>query len=285
MPSNKKNMPKEEEPMPEQDNAPDTSVIKSYDEISVNIKDIDMQITKLSKTRATLQKELDVAHRKVQKQLNKKKPKNSNPDSAPSGFQVANKIPLEFYNFAMEGMKKNMFTEEIMKELNDLNLTEDSLIPRTEITRYVYNYIKQNNLYEDRKDQNKRYYQADDAMITLFNMAKEDQINFFNFQKYITRLYKNVKEQVEEDVEEEQVVEEEEDQEEEQVSKKKAKNQTDKIDVQDEELLLEKVSKKKAKNLKSEAEQDEVAEAEEDNEVVEKVSKKKAKGKNINSTV
>ena len=135
-------------------------------------------------------------------------------------------------------------SEEKTKELEEKNLLEDSMIPRSIVTRMVYDYIKHLNLYEENADQNKRFIKPDEAIKSLFSMevvpvrrnkdgvvvkvgenlvkdqseSKDDKlsnelepIGFFNFQTFVCRLFPKVNklkksnEKVEEDEDEDEV--------------------------------------------------------------------------------
>jgi chromatin remodeling complex protein RSC6 len=65
-------------------------------------------------------------------------------------------------------------------------------LPRTQITKLIYGYIKDNGL-QDPKD--KRTINPDKKLQKLFSLASEEQISFYNIQTHIKKLYPTVAEE------------------------------------------------------------------------------------------
>ena len=69
---------------------------------------------------------------------------------------------------------------------------EGQMIPRTQLTKMVYDYIKDNNL-QDPKD--KRIIHPDDKIKSLFHIENGNVLEFKTFQTYMAKLYKKAKEE------------------------------------------------------------------------------------------
>jgi chromatin remodeling complex protein RSC6 len=67
-----------------------------------------------------------------------------------------------------------------------LGLTNDVLLPRTEITKKIYDYIKTNNL-QDESD--KRIIKPNDELKKIFNLSDGEEVSFLNIQTYIKKAY------------------------------------------------------------------------------------------------
>jgi hypothetical protein len=215
--------PKEKEPVPEvaeEDVAENKSEFETYEEVAKEKKEVMAQIKKLYSRLTYLEKEGDKFHSKTAKEA-KKKNKRANPDpnKSPAGFETPSPIPEKFFKFVTTGLKKKKFSEEKTKELEEKDLKADSMIPRSFVTRIVYDYIKNCNLYKKTENDNKRYIDPDAAIKELFSMEDDEEIGFFNFQTYVCRLFpkkdKKAKAGEEDDEEEEEDAEAEEEVEEE----------------------------------------------------------------------
>jgi len=188
-----KSATKEKEPVPEaaeEDVAENKSEFESYEEVAKEKKDIMTQIKKLYSRLTYLEKEGDKFHSKTAKEA-KKKNKRANPDpnKKAAGFETPTPIPEKFFKFVTTGLKKKKFSEEKTKELEEKDLKADSMIPRSFVTRMVYDYIKHCNLYKETENDNKRYINPDPAVKELFTMEDNEEIGFFNFQTYVCRLF------------------------------------------------------------------------------------------------
>ena len=202
------------EPVPEtaeEDVAENKSEFESYEEVSKEKKDIMTQIKKLYSRLTYLEKEGDKFHSKTAKEA-KKKNKRANPDpnKKPAGFETPTLIPERFFKFVSGALKKKKFSEDKTKELEEKDLKADSMIPRSFVTRMVYDYIKNQNLYKETENDNKRYINPDAAIKELFKMENDEEIGFFNFQTYVCRLFpkKDKKAKGSEEDEEDEEVEE-----------------------------------------------------------------------------
>ena len=90
-------------------------------------------------------------------------PKDPNaPKRAPSGFA-----------------KPTLMSNELCAFLGEAPGTE---MARTEVTKYLTTYIKQNNL---QNQANKRIILPDDKLTALLNVTDTDEVTYFNLQKYM----------------------------------------------------------------------------------------------------
>ena len=67
-----------------------------------------------------------------------------------------------------------------------LNLESGVELPRTQVTKLIYGYIKEHNL---QVPEDKRTINPDKALRKLFSLNKTDQISFYNIQTHIKKLY------------------------------------------------------------------------------------------------
>jgi len=104
---------------------------------------------------------------KMTKSLRKEKRNKRDQKSKPSGFNKPIKVSAELETF--------------------LGITKDELIARTTVTKLVHDYIKSQEL-KDEKDG--RIIRADDKLRTLLKLKKEDELTYFNLQKYLNVHFK-----------------------------------------------------------------------------------------------
>ena len=114
---------------------------------------------------------LQRAHTKEVKAARKnRKSGNANRGSKePSGFNKPQRVPKEFTN-------------------SPWDCDPEVELPRTVLTKKVYDYVKQNNL-QDPKD--KRIIHPDATVRKLFHLKKGDLIEFKTFQTHMAKLYKS----------------------------------------------------------------------------------------------
>ena len=110
-------------------------------------------------------KSLEKTVKKQMKQLEREAQKNKNKGNRiASGFAVPSKIS----NLLCKFMGKPEGTE----------------MARTEVTKYIIQYIKNNNLPD--KD-NKKVIKPDNALKSLLNVKATDEVTYFNLQKYMNK--------------------------------------------------------------------------------------------------
>lgn len=133
-----------------------TAVVSALDEAMTTIRTLKVRLQKLEKQ----------VHRDT-KALNKKangkrarKPRD--PNAPKSGFAKEGPVSDEMRKF--------------------LGLKKDELISRTDVTKRIHEYCKTKNL-QNPKD--KRHIKADASLRKLLKMNKDDDLTFFNLQKYM----------------------------------------------------------------------------------------------------
>lgn len=138
-------------------------------EIQVDIENVTSEQTINNRNLKALCKELEKAIKIELKEASKRKTKSKDSDTKrdPSGFNAAQPVPIEF-------------CEE------PWNYKTDEEIPRTKLTKEVYDYIKKSNL-QDPDDRRKIF--ADDTIKKLFHLKDSDELHFNNFQAFMKRLY------------------------------------------------------------------------------------------------
>ena len=108
-------------------------------------------------------KNLEKMYRKLVKENTKNmKKKNMKVKRSPSGFAKPTSISKELCDF----LQKPIGTE----------------MARTEVTKYLTQYIKEHNL---QFEEDKRKIKPDAKLKKLLNLKKDDQVTYFNLQKYM----------------------------------------------------------------------------------------------------
>tara|TARA_Y100001936_G_scaffold29592_1_gene27810 strand:+ start:2254 stop:2742 length:489 start_codon:yes stop_codon:yes gene_type:complete len=110
-------------------------------------------------------KALEKSVRKQMKQLQREAAKNKNKGNRKaSGFAVPSKISNDLCKF--------------------MGKPEGSEMARTEVTKYIIQYIKSNNLPDKN---NKKVINPDNALKSLLALKPEEQVTYFNLQKYMNK--------------------------------------------------------------------------------------------------
>jgi len=132
-----------------------------FTELLNNLSSLKSQITSLQNSVRSIEKNV----RKELNSLNRKINKNKNKGSRkPSGFAVPTKISKELCNF--------------------MNVSKGVKMARTEVTQYIISYIKEKKLQD--KD-NGRKIKPDKALKSLLDMKKNEDLTYFNLQKYMNK--------------------------------------------------------------------------------------------------
>jgi len=119
------------------------------------------QITMLQNQVRGLEKSVNRQVRTLQREAKKNRNKGNR---KPSGFAVPTKITDELCDF----MKKPHGTP----------------VARTEVTQYIIQYIKDNNLQWDK---NRKVIKPDPALKGLLAVGSKDEVTYFNLQRYMNR--------------------------------------------------------------------------------------------------
>ena len=138
-------------------------LINEIDEIAKSVMSGQRELNKLYK-------ELEKAHKRELKLARKNRSTRSrNPGEKkdPSGFNKPQAVPIEFYD-------------------QPWGCTADQELPRTVLTKMVYDYIKEHEL---QASEDKRVINPDSTLKSLFHLNDGDKLEFKNFQTYMARLY------------------------------------------------------------------------------------------------
>ena len=140
----------------------DTSVIQvQFQDLLTNLSSFKSQLTMLSNQVKSLEKNVRKEMKKLQKEAQKNKNKGNR---KASGFAVPTKI-----------------SKDLCKFMNQPDGTE---MARTEVTKYIIQYIKDNNLPDSK---NKKVIKPDKRLKTLLKLQKNDEVTYFNLQKYMNK--------------------------------------------------------------------------------------------------
>ena len=118
--------------------------------------------------------ELKEAHKQVNKAVKesekRQKKKADRPKREPSGFAKPTQISQELCDF----LQKPKGTE----------------MARTEVTKYLTSYIKEHSL---QYAEDKRKIKPDKKLAKLLNLKKDDQVTYFNLQKFMKPHFETAK--------------------------------------------------------------------------------------------
>ena len=140
----------------------DAAAVMSHkmNEYSAKLQQLVGLLSTLKSDFKTLEKTVSREMKVAQKLANKKR-RNTNPRK-PSGFTKATPISEELANF----LGKSVGTE----------------MARTEVSKEITKYIKSNNLQDT---SNGRIILADAKLSKLLRLGKEDELTFFNLERYM----------------------------------------------------------------------------------------------------
>ncbi len=138
-------------------------VDKRFDNLLENLK---LQM-KTSKTIIQDIKSIQGKVHKTNKCLRKEKRNKRDQKSKPSGFNKPIKVSVELCQF--------------------LEIKEEELIARTTVTKLVHQYIKGQNL---KSTEDGRIIKPDEKLGALLKLKAEDELTFFNLQKYLNVHFK-----------------------------------------------------------------------------------------------
>ena len=125
------------------------------------LKTLQTTLKELTVYTAKLEKRVAKDQRAVQKRVNGKR-RRTNPNASPSGFSKPGPVSAELAKF--------------------LKLGKGELIARTEVTKRINSYCKENGL-QGKED--KRVLKPDKTLKTLLRLGPKDELTFFNLQKYM----------------------------------------------------------------------------------------------------
>ena len=164
----KKSTPKTEpvkaaEPVVAEAPAPDTveNYATEFSHLLEQLKGLQTTLKEMVSYTQKLEKRVARDQKALQKRVNGKR-RRVNTSNSPSGFSKPGPVSPELRTF--------------------LKLGKDELIARTDVTKRINAYCKENGL-QGEKD--KRVLKPDKALRDLLKLKKSDELTFFNLQKYM----------------------------------------------------------------------------------------------------
>ena len=139
---------------------------ETYESVMTVVREKRAAIKVLDKEVDALMKTAEKLHAREVKAGGKSKRSAPKKDRAPSGFAKATPVPEALRKF--------------------LGLKDDVELPRTEVAKQIYAYVRDKNL-RDKED--RRIIHPDKVLQKLFNLAEKETLDFKNFQKQLSRHY------------------------------------------------------------------------------------------------
>ena len=155
----------------------------NYEGVTKKIADIDKQILSLMRNRSQLTKLQSRFYQKAIKTKGKSNKERSS-ERPKSGFNKPTQVPEPFCRY--------------------LNIDQSIELPRTHVTSLLYKHIKEAGFLNP---EDKREVFPDEELRTLLKMEQDEELKFENFQHYVSRVYKSVKNELSSTVEEVEEVE------------------------------------------------------------------------------
>jgi chromatin remodeling complex protein RSC6 len=154
------------------ENSLNTWIMEEFTTINDSLTLFKMQLTNLQKLVKTVEKDVKRQLKNIKNDKKKDKPKSKR---APSGFAKPTKVTKELCEF--------------------MNKPEGSEIARTEVTKALVNYIKENNLIELGED-SKNKIVPDEKLKSLLGIHEKElnDLTYFNIQKYMNKHFYSKKE-------------------------------------------------------------------------------------------
>ncbi len=136
-------------------------ITKDFNSFLEKLQQVNSLLSSLKTDFRALEKKTTREFKQVQKQNAKRKRKQGN--RSPSGF-----------------VKPTLISNELASFLGKANGVE---MARTEVTREINNYIREHSLQDK---SNGRKINADKKLSTLLNLKKDDELTYFNLQKFMS---------------------------------------------------------------------------------------------------
>ena len=139
----------------------ENNIFEQFEEIIISMNNLKTQISLMQ----TNMKKIEKNVKKQMKGLNKKVAKNINKGNRkPSGFAKPSKVTKELCEF--------------------MNKTEGTEIARTEVTKALVQYIKENKL---ENNTNSRIITPDNKLKFLLGVEDGQELTYFNIQKFMNK--------------------------------------------------------------------------------------------------
>ena len=140
---------------------------QQYDDIIIGLNIVKLHISKVQQKLKLLEKGIKKQMNTLKKESNKNKNKKNR---KPSGFAKPCKVTKELCKF--------------------MNKEEGTEIARTDVTKALVSYIKENNL---ENMSNGKIITPDEALKRLLGLEDGEELTYFNIQKYMNKHFvKNV---------------------------------------------------------------------------------------------
>ena len=140
-----------------------------FEKLNSQFNLIKTQMASMQQSMKQIEKNIKKQMKGLKKELDKSKTKNKG-NRLPSGFAKPSKVTKELCQF--------------------MNKAEGTEIARTEVTRALVSYIKENNL---ENAENSKFISPDDKLKLLLGLDDSQQLTYFNIQKYMNKHFvKNV---------------------------------------------------------------------------------------------
>ena len=148
-------------PVTNKEDAVDNSLLEEFEEIVNGLSLVKNQIVNLQQSLKQLEKNV----KKRMNGLKKKATKNKNKGNRkPSGFAKPSKVTKELCEF--------------------MNKTAGTEIARTEVTKALVTYIKENKL---ENESNSKVIKPDNKLKFLLGIEEGHELTYFNIQKYMNK--------------------------------------------------------------------------------------------------
>jgi chromatin remodeling complex protein RSC6 len=150
-----------------QQNEQQSDLFLEFDNLVNQLTMMKNQLTTIQRTIKNLERDVKKEMKGLKKEAIKSKPKTIR---APSGFAKPSKVTKELCSF--------------------MNKEEGTEIARTEVTRALVAYIKENKL---ENQTNSKIITPDEKLKMLLEIKDGEELNYFNIQKYMNKHFiKNV---------------------------------------------------------------------------------------------
>lgn len=145
----------------------DKMITETFKGIMSSFSTFRTEITRMQTQFRILEKTVQRELRTLRKEVSKSKNRGNR---APSGFATPKRISDELCVF----MEKE----------------KGAAVARTEVTQYIIEYIKSNDLAKS------RYIHPDNKLKALLNVKDEDEVTYFNLQRYMNQHFQTNSDQV-----------------------------------------------------------------------------------------
>jgi chromatin remodeling complex protein RSC6 len=132
-----------------------------FDDIVSSIMGLKSEVSGLYSKLKMLEKAVNKEVKTLNKSVNRSKSKGNR---KPSGFAKSSKISDSLCLF--------------------MNVPLGTEVARTEVTKYIIQYIKDNNL---QRPENKKLINPDSSLKSLLDITDGDELSYFNIQKYMNK--------------------------------------------------------------------------------------------------